>query len=122
MSIDVESETLVQFPDARSAFPGGRRVSLATLHRWRQRGIRGIKLETCLVGGLRYTSHEAIGRFITLQNERDTPAVSITASQRQHQSEAAQAALKKMGVSGGVSRTIARPTKDFIATTGLAKQ
>ena len=42
MPIDVKLETLVQFPDARSAFPGDRRVSIATLHRWRQRGVRGI--------------------------------------------------------------------------------
>lgn len=122
MTIDVQKETVVSFSDARSAFPGDRRVSLATLHRWRQRGIRGIKLETWLIGGLRYTSHEAIGRFIALQNERDTPAVSITASQRQRQCEAAQVALEKMGVGGGVSRTIARPTKDFLATTGVTNQ
>lgn len=122
MTIDVKTETVVSFSDARSAFPGDRRVSLATLHRWRQRGIRGITLETFLIGGLRYTSLEAIDRFIALQNERDTPSVSITAGQRQRQSEAAQVALEKMGVGGGVSRTIARPTNDFLATTGVTKQ
>lgn len=123
MSIDTERETLVSFSDARSSFRDGRRKSLATLHRWRQRGVNGVKLETCLIGGMRFTSLEAISRFIALQNADDAPAApAITASQRRGQSEAARAELEKMGLSGGVSRTIARPTKDFFATTGVAKQ
>ena len=119
MAIDVRTETLISFNDARSAFPGdGRRLALATLHRWRLNG----KLDTIKVAGVRYTSAEAIERMVERENAPETPAPVITASQRQHQSEAAQAALKKMGVSGGVSRTIARPTKDVCATTGMANQ
>jgi hypothetical protein len=97
--IDVESETLVQFPDARSAFPGDRRISLATLHRWRQKGVRGVKLETKLIGGFRYTSREAIARFIEAQNADDVPcAPAITPAQRRRQSEAARQELVKIGV------------------------
>lgn len=100
MTIDVKTETVVSFSDARSAFPGNRRVSLATLHRWRQRGIRGIRLETCLIGGLRYTSREAISRFLASQNADDAPAAPvITATQRRRQSESAQQELQRMGVS-----------------------
>lgn len=98
MRIDVDNETLFQFPEARSEFPMGR-VSLATLHRWRQKGVRGVKLETVLIGGLRYTSREAIARFIAAQNEADAPAVpTITPAQRRRQSEAARAELERMGV------------------------
>jgi hypothetical protein len=108
--IDVEAETLIQFPEARSAFPGDRRVSLATLHRWRQKGVRGVKLETTLIGGLRYTSKEAIVRFIAAQNAHDTPAApappAITASQRRRQSEAARQEL----------------VRDYFKTPGVAKQ
>ena len=120
MTIDVQTETVVSFSDARSAFPGiDRRLSLATLHRWRLNGVRGVKLQTVLIGGLRYTSREAISRFVAALNADDAPAAPvITASQRRKQSEGAQAELEKMGVGGGVSRT----TKDFIATTGVAKQ
>lgn len=101
MTIDVQTETVVSFSDARSAVPGiDRRVSLATLHRWRLNGVRGVKLETVLIGGLRYTSREAIVRFIALQNADDTPAVpAITPIQRRKQSEAARVELQKMGVS-----------------------
>ena len=100
MTIDVQSETLISFSDARSAFPGiVRRLSLATLHRWRLNGVRGVKLETVLIGGLRYTSREAIDRFIKAQNADDAPAAPVvTASQRLRQSEAARTELEKMGV------------------------
>ena len=100
MTLDVQKEMVVSFSDARSAFPGiVRRLSLATLHRWRLNGVRGVKLETVLIGGLRYTSLEAITRFIQAQNADDTPAVpAITPTQRRKQSEAARTELERMGV------------------------
>lgn len=94
MSIDVEREELIHFPEATRAFPG-KRVSLPTLHRWRLRGVRGVKLETCVVGSLRYTSKEAIIRFVTTQN---SDAVSLPTRSRQRQlkdSEAARHELDK---------------------------
>ena len=98
MSIDTALETLLTYEDARTAFPGDRRLSLATLHRWRLNGVRGVRLETLLIGGLRYTSREAIDRFIAAQNADDNPAVpTITASQRRRQSEAARSELQRMG-------------------------
>lgn len=99
MAIDTALETLVSFGDSRTAFPGDRRLSLATLHRWRLHGVRGVRLETILVGGLRYTSREAIERFIAAQNEADAPSAPvITPAQRRRQSEAARAALEEIGV------------------------
>ncbi len=100
MTIDVQTETLISFSDARSAFPGiVRRLSLATLHRWRLNGVRGVKLETVLIGGLRYTSREAIGRFIQAQNADDAPAAPvITQAQRRRLSEAARLALQEAGI------------------------
>ena len=99
MPIDCEAETLITFSDARTAFPGDKRLSLATLHRWRLNGVRGVQLETALVGGLRYTSLEAIARFIAAQNAADVPATPvITAIQRRRQSEAARLALQEAGV------------------------
>lgn len=99
MSIDTERETLVSFSDARSSFRDGRRKSLATLHRYRLKGVRGVKLETVLIGGLRYTSREAIDRMIAAQNAVDAPAVPvITPTQRRKQSEAARTELERIGV------------------------
>lgn len=98
MSIDIDLENLVPFSDARTAFPGDKRLSLATLHRWRIKGVRGVRLETVLIGGLRYTSREAISRFIAAQNAETTPEAAISLEQRKRQAEAAQVALAKAGV------------------------
>ncbi len=40
------------------------RPHVATLARWTTRGIRGVRLESCLVGGRRCTSLQAVRRFI----------------------------------------------------------
>ncbi len=99
MGIDIETEELIHFPQARKEFP--RPTCIATLHRWRLRGVRGVVLETILVGGLRYTSREAIGRFIAAQNADNPsqqPAPVMTAPRRQRQAAAAMATLAQMGV------------------------
>ena len=61
--IDFGSERLISFATAAREFPGGP-VHVTTLQRWRSHGIRGVRLETILRGGARYTSREAIERFI----------------------------------------------------------
>ena len=98
MGIDTDREDLIPFCEARTAFPGGKRLSLATLHRWRLHGVRGTKLETCLVGGLRYTSVQAIQRFVANQNRAESRAPTITASQRRKQAETADRLLQEAGI------------------------
>ena len=61
MSIDITSGTLLSLADAAKSLPG--RPNLSTLHRWRLRGVRGVKLETCLIGGRRFTSLESLKKF-----------------------------------------------------------
>ncbi len=97
--VNVANESLLTLAQARSEFPGRERQGLATLHRWRLKGVRGVRLETILIGGLRYTSREAIERFITTQNAADAPVLpGITATQRRRQAEAAQRALQDAGI------------------------
>ena len=59
--IDPSTETLVSLTDAAKHCPG--RPNVTTVWRWRNRGVRGVKLETVLSGGRRFTSLEAIRRF-----------------------------------------------------------
>ena len=65
MAIDLKSETPVRF----SSIPDwcrenlGPPVNRSTAHRWRTRGARGVKLETFLAGGTRFTTEEALLRF-----------------------------------------------------------
>jgi hypothetical protein len=61
--IDTQTETLIPISEAPAHVPGSR-PHLATIWRWIQRGVRGVNLETVLVGGKRYTSAEAIARFV----------------------------------------------------------
>ena len=91
-------ENLVPFIAAGSSFPGRCRVSNSTLHRWRLRGVRGCKLETILVGGQRFTSVEAIERFIAAQNPANDAQPTITAEQRQARSTVARAELAARGI------------------------
>jgi hypothetical protein len=69
MSISL-SESLVSLIEATRLIPG--RPHISSLHRWRTRGVRNVRLETTVVGGRRYTSREAIERFI----DRSTAAAN----------------------------------------------
>ncbi len=62
MSIDIEYEKLIAIRDIPGEVPN--RPHISTVWRWIQRGCRGIKLETVLVGGRRYASRESLTRFI----------------------------------------------------------
>jgi hypothetical protein len=64
--IDITNETLVQLSEAAGLLPGrrGKKLHVSTLYRWVQRGVRGVRLETVLIGGSRLTSVEAIERFV----------------------------------------------------------
>jgi hypothetical protein len=67
-------ETLVPLAAACKCFPGN--PSLSAVQRWARKGSRGATLETILLCGRRYTSREAIARFIRgqLQVEAERPA------------------------------------------------
>ena len=98
MTIDTQYETLISFFEATKEFPGRPKLAIQTLHRWRLHGVRGAKLESCLVGGLRFTSREAIQRFIAAQNAGDSPSPAVTPQRRAKQSAAARRELEAMGV------------------------
>ena len=63
VSIDVHTENLIPLSKAPKHIPGNPHIS--TIHRWVQQGVRGRVLETRMVGGRRFTSLEAIARFIS---------------------------------------------------------
>jgi hypothetical protein len=66
MPIDVFQEQIVTFSQACRRLPRRRRdrpTHPATICRWATAGLRGHRLETALVGGMRVTSLEALSRF-----------------------------------------------------------
>lgn len=81
---------LLTFPQASKVLPGHPHVS--TLHRWRLRGVKGVKLETMLVGGRRFVSRDALAQFVasvTAKAEAEPPPAR-TPRQRQRAIEAAE--------------------------------
>jgi hypothetical protein len=62
---DLANEKLLTIPEAAQCVPGERgKRGVSTLWRWIAKGARGVKLESVLIGGKRYTSEEALARFI----------------------------------------------------------
>lgn len=61
--IDISKERLCLLTEASEHIPG--KPHYITLMRWKKEGVKGVILDTLMVGGRRYTSIEAIHRFIT---------------------------------------------------------
>jgi len=78
----------------------GNRVHPSTVHRWRIRGARGVKLETVLIGGRRYTSEEALLRFFDMSTaaEDGTGSPQHNAHQQKRAIEEAEAYLRSEGI------------------------
>ena len=69
--IDTSTETLLLPAQAAQAAPS--RPHAATIVRWMLTGVAGgLKLESVKVGGRRYTSREALERFIERCTDPDT--------------------------------------------------
>jgi hypothetical protein len=69
--IDTRNETLLTLSRAAKDVPG--HPHLSTLVRWATRGVKSVRLETILIGGRRFTSREAIQRFIARLSEPQGP-------------------------------------------------
>lgn len=95
---DILSETPVPISAAPKHVPG--RPHAATIFRWHQRGIKGVRLETYVVGGKRYTSKEALRRFIERTTEaRDgAPVEQAPSRRRQAEISKAEAELAAAGI------------------------
>lgn len=85
--IDIQDESLIPLSEAPQYIPG--RPNISTLYRWFQRGARGTRLETVVVGNKRFTSHEAIQRFVERTTANSPGAVAPPSRPTNRQREAA---------------------------------
>jgi hypothetical protein len=69
MAIDITKERLIPFDSAAGFLASGSRPTYSTWWRWWRQGIRGVHLETVLVGGRRLTTAEAVERFVAATTE-----------------------------------------------------
>jgi hypothetical protein len=100
--IDLRSENVLSLTEATEHLPhrrGGRAVHVATLYRWAQRGVRGIRLEVLQCGGTKVTSLEALQRFFERLSAGATGDAQPvrTAKQRQRASNKANDELAAAG-------------------------
>lgn len=105
MPIIENREALLPFTQAVKLLPhrrANRAPALATLYRWSNNGLKGVKLEFVQLGGTRCTSEEALYRFIQEVTARTTPpSVSSeirTPCQREAAIRAAEAELARDGI------------------------
>jgi len=102
--IDLACETPLTLEDAAAALPGvgGEPIHVQTIRRWAAKGLRGIKLETTICGGRRYTSLAAISRFCdALTQLRDGPAKPP--ARRRRSAHSHQRAMKALADRHGIS-------------------
>ena len=78
----------------------GRGVNVSTVWRWSLRGIRGVRLQTEMRGGIRYTSREALRRFFaaTTAAANGEPVAVHNTANRQRQIEDAERELAEAGI------------------------
>ncbi len=99
VGIDLTTETPITLAEAARTLPGGA-VHVSTIHRWRMKGVRGVRLETFLRGGVRHTSREAIERFFdaTTAAADGASATTCESSQREKSIRAAENELNDAGI------------------------
>lgn len=100
--INIENEELLTLVAATKRLPPndrtGKLVHIATVHRWCSLGgVGGVQLETVKIGGVRYTSAEALRRFVARCTDPDVP-VAQPAHQRQKAIEKADRELAEAGI------------------------
>ena len=98
--LDLATEHILTLNDACGKLPRRRRGSrphVATLYRWAQRGIKGVKLETIQVGGTLCTSVEALQRFFDRLSEPREPTPRQS-PHRQREIEAAERECREAGI------------------------
>jgi len=98
MPIDLSTETVFPVTEAPKHIPG--RPSQASVWRWVLNGVGGVKLESILIGGKRFTSAESIQRFCdrrTTAADGDATPVR-TSKQRDKAIRAVERELAEAGI------------------------
>ncbi len=97
MKIDFSKEQSITLSQVPIHVPkrGGKKVHSSTVYRWATKGVRGRILESVMVGGIRYTTIEAVRRFLTANSQ----VVHIAKSNSQNELEQAiEEELRQAGV------------------------
>ncbi len=94
--IDIFKENIRSFVEASKVLHGN--PHCGTIARWALKGRNGVRLESVVIGGRRFTSLEAISRFVARLNEKTLPAPPHAAEPRVRQDEAVERELDAAGL------------------------
>lgn len=93
---------LVAVPNHLPSGPGFRKIHVNTAIRWANPRRNGVVLESLKIGGRRFTSLEALERFVEALNapvvQPGTQQPVRSPSRREREAERAGAALERLGV------------------------
>ena len=75
-------------------------VNVATVWRWYFKGVRGVKLQTTVIGGRRYVTDEQWEAFVAALNNGEQAATSKSATNRSREKAiaAAERELERAGI------------------------
>ncbi len=100
--IDLKNETIMSMAEAARRLPPRsarhRHAHVATLHRWASRGVRGVRLETVRLGGMRVTSVEALQRFAEQVTAADSRESQYSGTEIGRGAARAAGELSKLGI------------------------
>ena len=89
-NIDLATEIPITLAEAARTLLGGA-VHVSTMHRWRLKGCRGVRLETFLRGGIRHTTTAALERFFAATTAAADGNIPPTLTSRQREREISRA-------------------------------
>ena len=91
---EILGESLIDLTEAtKYLFPV--KCSRATIERWVRRGSRGIRLETVLIANRRYTSKQAVQRFLANQQYTEPEKAEVVSTQSNMSQKAINEALQR---------------------------
>lgn len=98
--IDLSPTSLVPLREVPDLLPRrrGRKVHHSTVYRWAARGVRGVRLETTCLGGVLYTSQEALERFASRLSQTEPGSRESASSIRRRQIAQAKQRLDDAGI------------------------
>ena len=94
---DLLDEELLDLMKALKRLAKYRKISRATLERWIRRGVRGVCLETVRIGNRRFTSEQAISRFLIAQ-QQVSPEQTCAAPKRSMSKTDIESAARRFGL------------------------
>ena len=100
--VDISCERLIPLTEVSRRLPRrrrGKRIHVATIYRWAQKGLRGIRLEAIQVGGCRCTSVEGLQRFFDrLTNSDGSVLVPLRSAARKRSVAQAERRANDAGI------------------------